>query len=155
MHEWRAICVEDFSRNHRRSVKSLMVCLDIAGHAVRVRTSTMRNVPLDLAKSVAAVFALAGFAVACVSGLLWEMSATAAMWRGLVAMAVCFAVGSIAGAVLERVVREHNKSYEANKPLPQLLRPASQSTTGGGGGGARAMGGDGELDGQEDDAKNM
>ncbi len=132
-----------------------MVCLDIAGHAVGVRTSTMKNVPLDLAKSVAAVFALAGFAVGCISGLLWEMSATAAMWRGLVAMAVCFVVGSIAGAVLERLVREHNKSYEANKPLPQLLRPASQSTTGGGGGGARAIGGEDELDGQEDDAKNM
>jgi hypothetical protein len=115
----------------------------------------MKNVPLDLAKSVAAVFALAGFSVACVSGLVWEISATNVLWRGLIAMAVCFAVGSIAGSVLERVVREHNKYYEASKPVPQLLRTGAQSTTGGGGGGDRAMGGDGDFELVEDDAKNM
>jgi hypothetical protein len=115
----------------------------------------MKNVPLDLAKSVAAVFALSGFSVACVSGLLWEMSATAVMWRGLVAMAVCFVVGSIAGSVLERLVKEHNTKYEASRPVPQLLRPASQSTTGGGGSGGRATGGEGDDGASEDDAKNM
>lgn len=115
----------------------------------------MKDVPLDLAKSVAAVFALAGFSVACVSGLLWEMSATASMWRGLVAMTVCFVVGSIAGSVLERMVKDHNSKYEASKPVPQLLRPASQSTTGGGGAGARATGGEGDDDASEADAKNM
>lgn len=115
----------------------------------------MKDVPIDLAKSVAAVFALAGFAVACVSGLVWEMSASDVLWRGLTAMAVCFVVGSIAGAVLERVVKEHNSTYEANKPVPQLLRAAAQSTTGGGGGGARASGGENAVDGVEEDAKNM
>jgi cation transporter-like permease len=108
----------------------------------------MKNVRFDLVRSSGAMFGLAGFAVACVSGLLWEMSATATLSRGLAAIVVCHFVGSIAGSVLEKLVREHNAAYEASKAIPQLLRIANgdaQTTTGGGGGKGRAIGGDGGV----------
>lgn len=109
----------------------------------------MKNVPLDLAKSVAAVFGLAGFAVACVSGLAWGMSATGTLWRGLVALTVCYVVGTIAGSVLEKLVREVNTQYEKDRPIPKLIGPGGaggQATTGGGGGGGGSTGGEGDYE---------
>jgi hypothetical protein len=101
----------------------------------------MKTVPVNLAKSVAGVFALAGFLVAVTSGLIWGLDATSVLMRALIALGVCYVVGTIAGEMLESLARDANKQYEEQRPIPALLRPSAGSTTDSGGGEGRAMGG--------------
>jgi hypothetical protein len=66
---------------------------------------------------VGATFAFAAFSVAIVSGLLGGNSATGTVFRAIVAMAVCYIVGSIVGMVCEYVIRTHVDAMNASQSV--------------------------------------
>lgn len=73
---------------------------------------------------IAATFALAGFAVAVVAGLGAGNPSARVLGVAIVAMIVCRAIGAVAGAIGERVVREHVDSYRASHPVRDSARTA-------------------------------
>ena len=96
--------------------------------AVQVEGSTTEStapmVPvISLSSTVGAVFALLAFAVSVVSGLQSANPADTVLGRGLVALVVCYAVGMIAGAILEYVIGLEVRRREAAEPLPEPSLP--------------------------------
>jgi hypothetical protein len=80
---------------------------------------------MDVSKSVGAVFALAAAATALCAALIDGAPATGAVLHALIALLVCYAIGSVAGAVLGRVVRDVNDKYERDNPVPEAIRPGA------------------------------
>jgi len=58
-------------------------------------------------KFIATAFALAGFAVALVSGSAVGNPATTILKAGLLAMLVCYVAGSCIGAIAQSVINQH------------------------------------------------
>lgn len=68
-------------------------------------------------KAIAGVFALTGFAVAIIAGLAAGNTASRVLFVAIIALLVCHIVAVLAGAVLERTVREHlEQSFPPSKP---------------------------------------
>lgn len=63
-------------------------------------------------KVLAGSFALAGFAVAIVSGLASDNPAAQILLRATIAMVVCYVIGSIVGLICERVIVKHVEASE-------------------------------------------
>ncbi|MCX5691516.1 MAG: hypothetical protein NTV94_17280 [Planctomycetota bacterium] len=69
---------------------------------------------------IAAIFSLAGFALAAVCGLLAGNPATDVVFRSIIAMIACRLVGSGAAACINHVVVEHLSNYIGARPIPKL-----------------------------------
>ncbi len=69
-------------------------------------------------KTIAGMFALAGFAVALIAGIAAGNSATRVMVIAVASLFLCQVVGVLAGAVLDRVVREHLDSQSSTSHAP-------------------------------------
>lgn len=80
---------------------------------------------MDLSKPVGAVFALAAAATALCAALIDGAPATGAVLYALIALMVCYMVGCIAGAILDRMVRDVNAQYEQDNPVPDAMRPGA------------------------------
>lgn len=87
-------------------------------------------------RMVAAIFALAGFAVALVAGLAAGNSSVRVLGAALVSMVVCHILGMAAGAIGERTVNEHLESYRKARPIGSAPERAAGGT--GAPGGAQA-----------------
>jgi len=79
------------------------------------------------AKTVAGMFALAGFAVAMIAGIAAGNTAMRTLLTAVVSMIVCHVVGVLAAAVLDRVVREHLTTSSTAHAPKQEPAPASTS----------------------------
>ncbi len=69
-------------------------------------------------RGVAACFALSGFVVAVVNGLVTGGEASWVLSRGLVAMGACFFAGIAIGAAGRAAVRERLAQYAEERPAP-------------------------------------
>jgi tetrahydromethanopterin S-methyltransferase subunit C len=67
-------------------------------------------------RAISGIFAIAGFSIALIAGIAAGNSATRVLLTGVVSLIVCQVVGVLAGAVLDRVVREHLAS---KGPMPK------------------------------------
>ena len=76
---------------------------------------TRRVVP---AQVIAACLALAAFAVAIISGLSADVTATSVLVRAVVSMLICYPVGLVIGMVCQRILGEHLESHQLEHPLP-------------------------------------
>jgi hypothetical protein len=70
------------------------------------------------AKLIAASLGLIGFAVAIAAGLAADNSAMTTLRRALGAMAGCWLLGWIVGAIGRRAVLEHVDQYKQAHPIP-------------------------------------
>ncbi len=77
------------------------------------------------AKVVSVTFAMSAFVVALIAGLAAGNSPFQVLVRALVAMFVCQVIGTLAGEVVARIVREHEERYREANPVP--LIPAISS----------------------------
>jgi len=77
---------------------------------------------------IAAVVALAAFAVAVVAGMASGREATGVLVYAILATALCFVPGLAAGAVFAHVVREHLATHEVAQPIPSLSLPVRETT---------------------------
>lgn len=75
-------------------------------------------------KVIAAIFALAGFAVAVIAGLAAGNPASRVLVCALTGMLICHALGLGAGALGERIVNDHLGAYRAARPVPDTNRTA-------------------------------
>jgi hypothetical protein len=71
----------------------------------------------EAGKSIAAAFALSGFAIAIVSGLAVDNPVTRIMQCALVSMVLCYFAGLVIGAIALRVATEHVESYKAARAV--------------------------------------
>lgn len=72
--------------------------------------------------AIAACIALAAYAVALVAGWASGVPGPTVMLRALVAMVVCYAVGSVLASMAYHAIREFLDAYEKNHPVPELGR---------------------------------
>ncbi|MBY0113891.1 MAG: hypothetical protein K2Y21_13825 [Phycisphaerales bacterium] len=72
-----------------------------------------------IAKVIASSMGLTGFAIACIAGLSAGNPTNMILIRSLVAMILCYLLGSIIGAVGEWVVTQHLADYKAKNPIPE------------------------------------
>ncbi len=75
-------------------------------------------------KLIATLCGLAGFCVACLAGLSASNRATLVLWQSVMSLTVCYAVGSVLGAIGESTVRAHIKQLES----ASTLRESAQET---------------------------
>lgn len=73
------------------------------------------------ARITAGCFALAGFAVAVFASLGVGATAETTLLRAIIALVVCYAVGTIVGMVAERCILEGVDNFIARNPI---LKPA-------------------------------
>ena len=73
---------------------------------------------------IACSLALLAFAAATVAGIAVGNPAITTVWRALLAMIGCYAVGSLLGALAERALSEHIDQYKRDHPL----EPAATAT---------------------------
>ena len=76
-------------------------------------------------KVIAAIFALAGFAVAVIAGLAAGNASSRVLVCALTGMLVCHMLGLGVGAIGERIVSDHLGTYRAGRPVPDTNRTAS------------------------------
>lgn len=69
---------------------------------------------------IAAIFGLAGFALAAVCGLLAGNPASDVVFRSIIAMIACRLVGSGAAACINHVLEEHLGNYIGSRPIPKV-----------------------------------
>lgn len=69
---------------------------------------------------IAAIFSLAGFALAAVSGLIAGNPAADVVLRSIIAMVACRLVGAGAAACVNHVIEEHLRNYVDSRPIPKL-----------------------------------
>lgn len=69
-------------------------------------------------KVVAGSFGLSAFAVAVIAGLGAGNTASDVLIRALVAMVVCYFIGTLLGGVGERTVSEHVRQYIEGRVVP-------------------------------------
>ncbi len=81
-------------------------------------------------KVIACGFALLGFALAVISGLLAGNPATMVLGRALIVLMVCNMLGHAAGTILFRVVDEHVHAYEAARPVPEVSLTTAPARSG-------------------------
>jgi len=79
--------------------------------------------PTEATKLIAAVFGLAGFAVACLSGIAVGKAGVDALINGMLSMILCYFLGWIAGAVGESVIRDHLRSVQARASQHEANTP--------------------------------
>ncbi len=75
--------------------------------------------PIVPGRVIAGTFGMAAFAVALVSGLWVGNPAASILSRALVSLMLCYAMGTLVGAICEHVVREHLARYKATHPVPK------------------------------------
>ncbi|MEI7657805.1 MAG: hypothetical protein WCK33_07040 [Phycisphaerae bacterium] len=73
-----------------------------------------------LGRVIAVVFALCGFALAAVSGLLASNPAGDVVLRSIIAMFVCNLVGHGAARCISHVLDEHVAGYKRARPIPEV-----------------------------------
>lgn len=71
-------------------------------------------------KVIAASFALIAFALAIALGVVAGNTAATTIWRGLVAMIVCYFLGQLIGYAGRRAMTEHVDRYKREHPIPEL-----------------------------------
>lgn len=82
-------------------------------------------------KAISALFALSGFAIAIIAGLAAGNSASRTLFIAIIALLVCHIVGVIAGAILERTVREHlDTAYAIPGQSPSLAAANASASVG-------------------------
>ena len=69
-------------------------------------------------RNIAGILGLAGFVVACAAGLGSGNDAVSVMWKALLAMAVCAAVGLVLGKAAHVVAAEHAADHKDRNPVP-------------------------------------
>ena len=74
----------------------------------------------DTASIVGGIMGLGGFTVCVLSGMLAEGEPASVLWRGIVAMTICYGVGWLIGAVGMTVVRSHIETYRQERPIPSI-----------------------------------
>lgn len=78
--------------------------------------------------AIAACIALTAYAVALVAGWASGVPGPTVMLRALVAMAVCYFIGSVLAAMAIHAIREFLDRYEQDHPVPDLgQRPTPES----------------------------
>lgn len=70
-------------------------------------------------KVIAGCFAMAAFAVAIIAGLAHDNSTAQILLRALVAMAVCYVIGTFAGMICQRVITLHVEQHKISNPTPK------------------------------------
>lgn len=75
-------------------------------------------------RMIACSLALLAFAAAIVAGVAVGNPAITTLWRALLAMVACYAVGALAGRLAEHALHEHIDQYKQAHPL----EPADQAT---------------------------
>lgn len=70
------------------------------------------------ASAIGALFALAAFIVAIVSGLFSYNGAGLILTRGLMAMILCYPIGTLIGLISQWVIASHIEAYAAANPVP-------------------------------------
>jgi len=73
-------------------------------------------------QQIAVVFALCAFAVSSLAGLLTSITATTALLRAIVVLAVAYPIGRVMGAVLRAALNEHLTAAIAAAPIPESIR---------------------------------
>lgn len=73
-----------------------------------------------LGRVVAVVFALCGFSLAAISGLLASNPAGDVVLRSIIAMIVCNFVGHGAAKCIAHVLDEHVANYKQARPIPEI-----------------------------------
>lgn len=71
----------------------------------------------------ACVLGLCGFSVSAVAGLAAGAGATDVIIRALIAMFICYVIGSFLGAIGMIAVREHLDQYRTENPIPEPFQP--------------------------------
>lgn len=75
-------------------------------------------------KGVAAIFALAAFAVVTASGMLAGASATRTLLVALVAMGVCHVLGEVLARIGVHAINEAYAQYKRSNPIPAAANPS-------------------------------
>jgi len=78
----------------------------------------------EQAKVIATAFALCGFAVSVVSGLIAGETAVVAILRAILAMLVCYCVGWLGATCMFHAIREHLERYVTDRPIPPIAAAA-------------------------------
>ncbi len=78
-------------------------------------------------KSIAGIFGIAGFSIALIAGLAAGNDAKRVLITAIVCLIVCNLVGVLAGAILDRVVREHlaTSAESASSTTPENVSSSS------------------------------
>lgn len=75
-------------------------------------------------RMIASCFALCGFAVALLAGMDASVTTASALLRAIVALAVCYMIGTVIGAAGEACIAESFSDYSRRNPAPDPLIPA-------------------------------
>lgn len=78
--------------------------------------------------SMAGCFALSGFAIAIVSGLLTSNAASSILSNALFALVSCYIIGLIVGLGAKAILGEHLSDYARTHPVPRLEQAGIPST---------------------------
>lgn len=74
--------------------------------------------PIVPGRVIAGAFGMTAFAVAIISGLAVNNPASDILYRALISMVTCYAIGLIIGIVGEYVIQEHMRQYREAEPIP-------------------------------------
>jgi ABC-type proline/glycine betaine transport system permease subunit len=77
---------------------------------------------------IATSLALVAFATAVVGGIWADNPALTTIARALVAMVVCYLVGSIIGSIAQRVIDENIQNYKQANPAQDDIASTPQAT---------------------------
>lgn len=69
-------------------------------------------------RTIACTMALAGFAAACIAGLASQVPASQTLTRAVIALVVCYLVGSLLGGAFRVLIEEHLESHQRRHPRP-------------------------------------
>ncbi|MFG0306368.1 MAG: hypothetical protein ACF8Q5_09160 [Phycisphaerales bacterium JB040] len=70
-------------------------------------------------RTIAGALALAGFGAACVAGLASGVPASQTLTRAVIALVVCYAVGSLLGIAFRVLIEEHLGEHQQRNPRPE------------------------------------
>lgn len=79
---------------------------------------TKQEALLPPGRSIAGIFALAGFAVAILAGLGTANALGLVLTRALVSMFICYLIGVFAGRMCEHAVHTDSSEYSRERPIP-------------------------------------
>jgi hypothetical protein len=82
------------------------------------------NTRLPIA-SMAGCFALSGFAIAIVSGLLTSNSASSILSDALLVLVVCYVVGLVVGHGAKAILTEHLRDLAKENPVPRMQQQST------------------------------
>jgi|GEM_PF-2965208 len=90
---------------------------DESGDATR-REPVVSLLAVTASRTIACALALAGFGAACIAGLAAQVPASQTLTRAVIALVVCYLVGTLLGGAFRVLIEEHLAAHRRRHPRP-------------------------------------